>query len=83
MIRLGSLGGYPFKGPRVLGGWHPPQAPGMFAILARPDPSRNVSRSSTSATPKTYGRGVSLSTTRRRPLDRSGRWEMEPLDRLL
>jgi hypothetical protein len=38
MIRLGSLGGYPFEGPRVLGGWHPPQMPGIFAILVRPDP---------------------------------------------
>lgn len=36
MIRLGSLGGYPFEGPRVLGGWHPPHAPGIFAVLARP-----------------------------------------------
>ena len=38
MIRLGSLGGYPFEGPRVLGGWHAPDQPGLFAILARPDP---------------------------------------------
>ena len=38
MIRLGTLGGYPFDGPRVLGGWHPPAEPGLFAILARPDP---------------------------------------------
>lgn len=38
MIRLGSLGGYPFDGPRVLGGWHPPQQPGLFAIFTRPDP---------------------------------------------
>ena len=26
MIRLGSLAGYPFEGPRVLAGWTPPQA---------------------------------------------------------
>ena len=38
MIRLGSLGGYPFEGPRVLGGWSPPAAPGLFAIFTRPDP---------------------------------------------
>lgn len=37
MIRLGSLGGYPFEGPRVLGGWHAPVGPGIFAILTRPD----------------------------------------------
>lgn len=38
MIRLGSLGGYPFEGPRVLGGWHGRSEPGIFAILTRPDP---------------------------------------------
>lgn len=38
MIRLGSLGGYPFEGPRVLGGFQPPAGPGIFAILARPNP---------------------------------------------
>lgn len=38
MIRLGSLGGYPFDGPRVLGGWHAPKQPGLFAILTKPDP---------------------------------------------
>ncbi len=36
MIRLGSLGGYPFEGPRVLGGFHGPPEPGLFAILTRP-----------------------------------------------
>ena len=38
MIRLGSLGGYPFEGPRVLGGWQAPSAPAIFAILTRSDP---------------------------------------------
>lgn len=37
MIRLGSLAGYPFEGPRVLGGWHPPAQPGIFAVLTRAD----------------------------------------------
>jgi hypothetical protein len=37
MIRLGSLGGYPFEGPRVLGGWHAPLEPGILAILTRPN----------------------------------------------
>ncbi len=38
MIRLGSLGGYPFEGPRVLGGFRPPSEPGIFAILTKTDP---------------------------------------------
>ena len=33
MIRLGSLAGYPFEGPRVLAGWTPPARPAVFAIL--------------------------------------------------
>lgn len=35
MIRLGSLGGYPFDGPRVLGGWNPPKKQGLFAIFTK------------------------------------------------
>ena len=38
MIRLGSLAGYPFEGPRVLGGWTPPATAAVFAILYRADP---------------------------------------------
>ncbi len=38
MIRLGSLAGYPFDGPRVLAGWTPPEAAGVYVILYRPDP---------------------------------------------
>lgn len=38
MIRLGTLGGYSFEGPRVLGGWQPPQMPGLFAILTPQSP---------------------------------------------
>lgn len=45
MIRLGSLAGYSFKGPRVLGGWTPPAESGVYAILKRPDPE---------AKPETY-----------------------------
>jgi hypothetical protein len=37
MIRLGSLAGYPFEGPRVLGGWIAPAVPAVYAILLRPD----------------------------------------------
>jgi hypothetical protein len=39
MIRLGSAAGYPFEGPRLLGGWSPPARAAVFAILIRPDPS--------------------------------------------
>ncbi|NQY57874.1 MAG: hypothetical protein HRT86_15580 [Ilumatobacteraceae bacterium] len=37
MIRLGSLAGYPFEGPRVLAGWTAPAVPAVFAILYRAD----------------------------------------------
>ena len=37
MIRLGSLAGYPFEGPRVLAGWTAPPVPAVYAILYRPD----------------------------------------------
>lgn len=39
MIRLGSLAGYPFEGPRVLGGWTPPARPAVYAILYKPEPA--------------------------------------------
>jgi hypothetical protein len=38
VIRLGSLAGYPFEGPRVLAGWTAPASPAVFVILTRPDP---------------------------------------------
>ncbi|MFZ2501571.1 MAG: hypothetical protein WAW88_02705 [Nocardioides sp.] len=37
MIRLGSLAGYPFEGPRLLAGWTPPATAGVFVVLYRPD----------------------------------------------
>ena len=37
MIRLGTLAGYFFEGPRLLGGWTPPERPGVYAILYLPD----------------------------------------------
>lgn len=40
MIRLGSLAGYPFEGPRVLAGWSPPAAAAVFAVMCKPDPAR-------------------------------------------
>jgi hypothetical protein len=46
MIRLGSLAGYSFEGPRLLGGWTPPPAPAVYAILCKPEPETR---------PDTYG----------------------------
>ena len=45
MIRLGSLAGYPFEGPRLLGGWTAPERPAVYAIVYKPDPE---------AKPETY-----------------------------
>jgi hypothetical protein len=38
MIRLGSLAGYPFEGPRLLGGWTPPPVAAVYAVMYKPDP---------------------------------------------
>ena len=38
MIRLGSLAGYPFEGPRLLGGWTPPPTAAVYAIVYKPEP---------------------------------------------
>jgi hypothetical protein len=38
MIRLGSLAGYSFEGPLLLGGWNPPKKPGVYAIMYKADP---------------------------------------------
>ena len=40
MIRLGSLAGYPFEGPRTLAGWIPPHSAAVFAIMTRLDPEK-------------------------------------------
>ena len=40
MIRLGSLAGYPFEGPRVLAGWTAPAVPAVYVVLYRPDTAR-------------------------------------------
>ena len=44
MIRLGSLAGYPFEGPRLLGGWTPPAAAAVYAIVYKPDPDTKPER---------------------------------------
>lgn len=38
MIRLGSLAGYPFEGPRALAGWTATKIPAVYAIMARNEP---------------------------------------------
>ena len=42
MIRLGSLAGYPFEGPLLLGGWTAPASPAVYAILVKPDADKET-----------------------------------------
>jgi hypothetical protein len=44
VIRLGSLAGYPFEGPRVLAGWTPPERAAVYAILIKPEPDTKAER---------------------------------------
>ena len=44
MIRLGSLAGYPFEGPRVLAGWTPPAVAAVYAIAYKPEPEAKPDR---------------------------------------
>jgi hypothetical protein len=44
MIRLGSLAGYPFEGPRLLAGWTPPAAPAVYAVMYKPEPETRPDR---------------------------------------
>ena len=44
MIRLGSLAGYSFEGPRLLGGFTPPEKPAVYAILYLPEPEARPDR---------------------------------------
>ena len=44
MIRLGSLAGYPFEGPRLLAGWTAPPVPAVYAISYKPDPDSRPER---------------------------------------
>jgi hypothetical protein len=44
VIRLGSLAGYPFEGPRLLAGWTPPARPAVFAIMYKPEPDAKPER---------------------------------------
>lgn len=44
MIRLGSLAGYPFEGPRALAGWTPPARAAVYAVLVKPEPDARPDR---------------------------------------
>ncbi|WP_326836192.1 hypothetical protein VSH64_14920 [Amycolatopsis rhabdoformis] len=44
MIRLGPASGYPFAGPRLLGGWTPPALAAVYAVLYLPDPDARPTR---------------------------------------
>jgi hypothetical protein len=44
LIRLGSLAGYAFEGPRLLAGFTPPSRPAVYAILYRPDSDTSPER---------------------------------------
>jgi hypothetical protein len=44
LIRLGTLAGYSFEGPRLLAGWTPPERAGVYAVLYRPDPDTKPER---------------------------------------
>jgi len=44
VIRLGSLAGYPFEGPRLLAGWTPPPNAAVYVIAYKPDPDAKPDR---------------------------------------
>ncbi len=44
MIRLGTAAGYPFEGPRLLGGWTPPALPAVYVIMYKPEPDKKPDR---------------------------------------
>jgi hypothetical protein len=44
VIRLGPAAGYPFDGPRLLGGWTPPPVAAVYAVLYKPDPETRPER---------------------------------------
>jgi hypothetical protein len=44
VIRLGSLAGYSFDGPRLLAGWTAPHRAAVYAIFYRPEPETRPER---------------------------------------
>jgi hypothetical protein len=44
LIRLGSLAGYAFEGPRALAGWTAPATAAVYVIVYKPDPDTKPER---------------------------------------
>lgn len=44
MIRLGTLAGYAFEGPRLLAGFSAPERAAVYAILYKPEPESSPER---------------------------------------
>jgi hypothetical protein len=44
VIRLGSLAGYPFEGPRLLAGWTAPPSAAVYVVLYKPKPETHPER---------------------------------------
>jgi hypothetical protein len=40
VIRLGSLAGYPFEGPRLLAGWTAPPCAAVYAVMCKTEPGK-------------------------------------------
>ena len=76
MIRLGSLAGYPFEGPRLLAGWTPAAVPAVYAITCKPDPAREQHAVIYVAIAPTWRRSDSRSGTRRHRPGSSARIEV-------
>ena len=47
MIRLGSLAGYPFEGPRALAGWTPQKVAAVYTVMCLNDPENKPQEFST------------------------------------
>jgi hypothetical protein len=47
MIRLGSLAGYPFEGPRALAGWTPQPIPAVYVVMTLDDAINSPTKYST------------------------------------
>ena len=81
VIRLGSLAGYPFEGPRVLGGLDAARrSPAVYAIMYRPEPetpARPVRRHLRRPLRRPVGRAVPVPPPARRVLDRARRRPVE------
>ena len=82
MIRLGSLAGYPFEGPRVLAGWTAPAGPAVYAIVVQAgagDQARDVRGDLRRPLRRPVGRALPVQPPARAVLDPSGRRPLEGL----